>query len=78
MTEPLFTAGLALLAILGIVVVWLLGRSRRAQLETLKGERDRLLARFSDSERRRRSPSISMIFTFTAWPCATTSRGFST
>ena len=51
MTEPLYTAGLALLAILGIVAVWLLGRSRRAQLETLKGERDRLLARFSDSEK---------------------------
>ena len=34
--------------------------------------------RFSDSESRRRSPSISMILTLTAWPCATTSRGFST
>ncbi len=31
--------------------------------------------RFSDSERRRRSASISMIFTWTTWPWATTSRG---
>src|SRR6266487_4537407 len=34
--------------------------------------------RLSESERRRRSPSTSMILAFTSSPCETTSRGFST
>ena len=34
--------------------------------------------RFSESESRRRSPSISRMRTFTGSPCETTSRGFST
>jgi signal transduction histidine kinase len=51
MSEPLFTAGLALLGILVVAVFSLLRRSDRSRLESLKGERDRLLARFSDSEK---------------------------
>ena len=50
-TDPLFIAGLALLGILVVAVFSLLRRSDRSRLESLKGERDRLLVRFSDSEK---------------------------
>ena len=71
--------------LVGDVVVVAIGEVEvRVQVHRLAAvgarlDRDRSAStRLSESESRRRSPSISMILTLTAWPCETTSRGFST